>query len=70
MDTKNINQHVVRNVRIDIDLDNSILAIAKYEDRTISKTIQRLLQKAVNDYFRENPEVSDVRNGFNVIGHE
>ena len=65
-----MNQHVVRNVRIDVDLDNSILAIAKFEDRTISKTIQRLLQKAVNDYFRENPKVLDVRNGFNVIGHE
>ena len=45
-------QHVVRNVRITLDLDTNIRRIAEYEDRTISKTIQRLLQQAVSQYLK------------------
>lgn len=49
-------QHVVRNVRITLDLDTSIRRIAEYEDRTISKTIQRLLQQAVSQYLDKNEQ--------------
>lgn len=41
---------VVRNVRIPLTLDTEIRRIAEYEDRTISKVIQRLLQHAVSEY--------------------
>lgn len=41
---------VVRNVRIPLTLDTEIRRIAEYEDRTISKVIQRLLQQAVSEY--------------------
>lgn len=49
-------QHVVRNVRITLDLDTNIRRIAEYEDRTISKTIQRLLQQAVSQYLDKNEQ--------------
>ena len=47
------NVHVVRNVRVPLSLDTDIRRIAEYEDRTISKTIQRLLQRAVDKYFED-----------------
>lgn len=49
-------QHVVRNVRITLDLDTNIRRIAEYEDRTISKTIQRLLQQAVSQYLESHEQ--------------
>ena len=51
-----INVNIVRNVRIPFDLDIDIRRIAKYEDRTISKTIQRLLQRAVREYLDDNEQ--------------
>lgn len=50
------NVNIVRNVRIPFDLDIDIRRIAKYEDRTISKTIQRLLQCAVRKYLEDNEQ--------------
>ena len=47
---------VIRNVRMTLDLDKEIRRIADYEDRTISKTIQRLLQRAVNEYLKDNEQ--------------
>lgn len=46
--------YVVRNVRMPLSLDTEIRRIAEREDRTISKTIQRLLQSAVEKYFKDN----------------
>ena len=48
--------YVIRNVRMTLDLDKEIRRIADYEDRTISKTIQRLLQRAVNEYLKDNEQ--------------
>ena len=45
---------VVRNVRIPLSLDEKIRRIAKYEDRTISKIMQRLLTGAVYQYLQLN----------------
>ena len=49
---------IVRNVRIDNNLDDKILAIATAEERTISNTIQRLLRDATNRYFELHPELA------------
>lgn len=51
-----IDTYIVRSVRISSTLDEKIRRIAEYEDRTISKTIQRLLQSAVEKYFKDNRE--------------
>ena len=48
--------HVVRNVRIPLSLDAEIRRIAEYEDRTISKIVQRLLQYAVDKYLKDNEQ--------------
>ncbi len=45
---------VVRNVRMPLSLDTEIRRIAEFEDRTISKVIQRLLQHAVDKYLKEH----------------
>ena len=50
------NVHVVRNVRMPLSLDNDIRRIAEYEDRTISKVIQRLLKQAVSKYLDDNEQ--------------
>ena len=52
------NGDVIRNVRIDDELDSSIRAIADAEERTISNTIQRLLRDAVRRYCEVHPELS------------
>ena len=49
---------VVRNVRLDNELDEKILAIATAEDRSISNAIQRLLRDAVNRYLDLHPETN------------
>lgn len=49
-----IDTYIVRSVRIPSTLDEKIRRIAEYEDRTISKAIQRLLQGAVEKYFKDN----------------
>ena len=41
---------VVRNVRIPLSLDIDIRRIAEYEDRTISKVMQRILRDGVSRY--------------------
>ena len=48
------NVYVVRNVRMPLSLDNDIRRIAEFEDRTISKVIQRLLKQAVSKYLDDN----------------
>ncbi|MBR0074194.1 MAG: hypothetical protein IJP96_00380 [Synergistaceae bacterium] len=50
---------VVRNVRMENELDEKILAIAKIEDRSISNTIQRLLKEATARYFENHPEIKN-----------
>ena len=50
------NVPVIRNVRIPLSLDTEIRRIAEFEDRTISKVIQRLLQRAVNKYLKDNEQ--------------
>ena len=47
---------VVRSVRMPLWLDKEIKTIAEYEDRTISKIIQRLLATATLDYREKNRE--------------
>ena len=44
-------EQVVRSVRIPLSIDKQIRRIAEFEDRTISKVMQRLLQDAVDKYF-------------------
>ena len=56
MNAKNLN--IVRNVRIDNNLDEKILAIAEAEERSISNTIQRLLRDAVSRYLETHPEIT------------
>lgn len=50
-------QMTVRSVRMTVKLDNELQTIAKYEDRTISKIIQRFLQQGVARYKQENPDM-------------
>ena len=52
----NKNVYVVRNVRMPLSLDNDIRRIAEFEDRTISKVIQRLLKQAVSKYLADNEQ--------------
>lgn len=44
----------MRCFRCSIILNEQLEMIAKYEDRTVSKVIQRLLMKAVEDYREHN----------------
>lgn len=44
-------EQVVRSVRVPLSIDKQIRRIAEYEDRTVSKVMQRLLQNAVEKYF-------------------
>ena len=55
MTTKSRN--IVRNVRIDNELDEKIQAIAAAEDRTLSNAIQRLLREATDRYLEAHPEI-------------
>ena len=48
---------IVRNVRIDSNLDDRILAIATAEERSISNTIQRLLRDATSRYLEAHSEI-------------
>lgn len=50
-------QMIVKSIRMPVRLDNLIAEIARYEDRTVSKVIQRLLWQGVNKYNRENPDM-------------
>ena len=52
------NRNVVRNVRMDDNLDEKIVAIATAEDRSISNTIQRLLRDATSRYLEAHPEIT------------
>lgn len=47
----------VRSVRMSVRLDDELQDIAKYEDRTISKIIQRFLQQGVVRYRLEHPDM-------------
>ncbi len=49
---------VMRCFRLSPILNEQLEMIASYEDRTVSKVIQRLLIKAVEEYRRENPEMN------------
>ena len=53
------NVYVVRNVRMPLSLDNDIRRIAEFEDRTISKVIQRLLKQAVSKYLDDKGLLDD-----------
>lgn len=48
--------NVVRNVRIPLALDTEIRRIAAFEGRTISNTIQRLLQRVVYEYIDDHEQ--------------
>ena len=56
------NKDVIRNVRIDSELNNMIIDIAKAEKRTISNTIQVLLGEAVHLHLRLHPQKKTRRN--------
>ena len=47
----------VHSVRLDIELEEKISAIATAEERTLSNTIQRLLREAANRYLEAHPEI-------------
>ena len=51
---------VMRCFRCSIILNEQLEMIAKYEDRTVSKVIQRLLMKAVEDYREHNREMYEI----------
>ena len=42
---------IVRSIRLTATINKYLEQIAAFEDRTVSKTIQRLLDKAVYDYY-------------------
>lgn len=44
----------IRSTRLTKWQDTIITAIADYEDRTVSKVIERLLRKAIDDYLLKN----------------
>ena len=48
---------ITRSIRMSVDLDKAIQEIAQYEDRSMSKIIQRFLNHAVEIYHEENPEM-------------
>lgn len=43
--------YIVRNVRLDTELDDKILEIAKREERSISQVLQRLIRNAIDQYY-------------------
>lgn len=49
-----VKDFTVRSVRMPLELDAQIKQIAEYEDRTISKVIQRLLESAVFEYYKKH----------------
>ncbi len=53
---------ITRSIRMKASIDNAIQDIARYEDRSISKIIQRFLENGVRGYARENPDMSDELN--------
>ena len=55
-------KNIVRNVRLEDNLDTALRAISVYEDRTISSVIQRLLKLAVNIYLDNKPNFLDFCN--------
>ena len=55
--TTTMTKTIVRNVRIDSNLDDRILAIATAEERSISNTIQRLLRDATSRYLEAHSEI-------------
>ena len=56
------NKDIIRNVRIDSDLNDMIIEIAKAEKRTISNTIQLLLSEAVHVHLRVHPKILETMN--------
>ena len=60
---------ITRCFRINPILDKQLAMIAHYEDRTISKIINRLLLKAVEEYFRKNPEVYETVNNIDAVNN-
>lgn len=42
---------IVRSIRLTPSINKEIEEISAYEDRTVSRTIQRILDKAVNEYY-------------------
>ena len=56
------NKDVIRNVRIDSELNDRIMEIAKAEKRTISNTIQLLLSEAVYVHLRMHPKTLETIN--------
>ena len=53
---------ITRSIRMSVDLDKAIQEIAQYEDRSMSKIIQRFLNQAVEIYHMENFQM------FNDVG--
>ena len=53
---------ITRSIRMKASIDEAIQDIARYEDRSISKIIQRFLENGVRGYARENPDMSDELN--------
>lgn len=53
---------IVRSIRLTPSINSEIEQIAAYEDRTVSKTIQRLLDKAVHEYFDKLATMPDFKN--------
>ena len=51
-------------MRLTPTINEKIEQIAEYEDRTVSKTIQRLLDKAVSDYFSQLMNDKDFKKFF------
>ncbi len=57
------NKDIIRNVRIDSELNDMIIDIAKAEKRTITNTIQVLLGEAVQIHLRLHPKTLEIING-------
>lgn len=60
------NKDIIRNVRIDSELNDLIIDIAKAEQRTISNTIQLLLREAVHFHLRAHPKTLEIINSDNA----
>ena len=56
------NKDIIRNVRIDNELNDMIVEIAKAEKRTITNTIQLLLSEAVYVHMKSHPEILERLN--------
>ena len=53
---------VLRTFRTSPGIDKILQGLAKYEDRTVSKVIQRIMDKAVIDYANKIPGFWDSYN--------